>query len=669
MNPAARMAFRVPRGHWFAMAWLIVCLLANIAVAAGTPNDSRVLLIVWDGLRPDMVSAADTPNLARLQAGGVEFADHHSTYPTLTMINASSFATGAYPGTHGFYGNWIWVPKANGRDSSDRIVDFQQPVFTEDYAILQAIDAAEAGRLFSVPTVFEAAARAGLNVALLGKGGPTFVQNRRGTVPFIDDKTVMPQSFAQALANASVPIPKLWRNAYPADPDTNFSKSDDPTAISGSALMKHGAIADPTRTDVQPFVSVNAYHARVLTDYVLPTLKPRLAMLWLRNPDSTEHTFGPGSAAAHQALRSTDAILGGVLTRLDELGLSASTNIMIVSDHGHSHVSGSLDYFPLRAVNNGAVGDIDANGYSVSGDVRTVDLLRRAGLLAYDGMREQCNSVLSGIGRNGLSMYLHKPIDAQFVCNPNIVTTGDFTVPGKLPAHTPYAVVAPDGGSEYVYVPSHDATFVEKLVRFFQSRPQYGAVFIDSKRYGRVSGALPLSVVRLANAEGRNPDLIVSFNFDADARISGLPGIEYSSSYVASNRGTHGSFSPRDVHNVLIANGPAFKPDFHRDELPSANVDVAPTIAAILGLRLPSADGRALYEALRDSKNKPQLLRQEVLRPEQPAMALKIVGPDDPDGAVINTAVSNYTIELHTKLVRDGKREYRYFDSAQALRY
>jgi arylsulfatase A-like enzyme len=52
------------------------------------------------------------------------------------------------------------------------------------------------------------------------------------------------------------------------------------------------------------------------------------------------------------------------------------------------------------------------------------------------------------------------------------------------------------------------------------------------------------------------------------------------------------------MHNTLIAAGP----DFHQgeaDELPSGNVDLAPTIFAILGIKSPAAmDGRFLAEAM-----------------------------------------------------------------------
>ena len=57
---------------------------------------TRTIVMVWDGLRPDDVTQADTPNLYAMQQAGVNFSDNHSTYPTFTMMNGSSFATGSY---------------------------------------------------------------------------------------------------------------------------------------------------------------------------------------------------------------------------------------------------------------------------------------------------------------------------------------------------------------------------------------------------------------------------------------------------------------------------------------------------------------------------------------------------------------------------------------------
>src|SRR5215470_20358485 len=70
----------------------------------GAPAPRSVVIVVWDGLRPDAVRAEDTPNLVRLRESGVDFQDHHSTYPTFTMMTSAGFAPGGFPGTAGFSG-------------------------------------------------------------------------------------------------------------------------------------------------------------------------------------------------------------------------------------------------------------------------------------------------------------------------------------------------------------------------------------------------------------------------------------------------------------------------------------------------------------------------------------------------------------------------------------
>jgi arylsulfatase A-like enzyme len=655
----------------FTSGIVITSVLANpISVdASQKPSIHRVIIFVWDGLRPDLISVADTPNLARLRDAGVNFKNHHSTYPTLTMINAASFATGAYPATHGFYGNVVWAPQANGHDAANNPVDFSAPVFTEDYAILQAIDRAENGKLLAVPTLFEIAHQQGLVTAIVGKGGPTFLQSRGVADFFMDDKTVMPLSAAAALSTATYPLPAQWAKAYQFSEVPNYRVVGNLSVSNIVPVMVDGITADPSNKDAVINVAANSYQANVFINYVLPTIKPQLSMLWLKNPDSTEHAFGPGSYATRNVLRANDAVLGDLLNKLGDLGWKDQTDIIVVSDHGHSHISGDFQHFPLRTIVAGDVGEISADGYSVSGEVRSADLLRRAGLLAFDGSGPQCNPVMSGIRADRTSVYTHRSVSLFDLCKQADVT-GDFRIPDAEYLKKPYAVIAIDGGSEYYYVPSHDLDFVKALVKFFQSHSQYGAVFIDEKRYGELPGTLPLSSVRLLDSKGNNPDLIVSFAFDADARVSDIPGIEYCGG-AASNRGMHGSFSPRDVHNVLIASGADFKTEY-ADEVPTGNIDVAPTVAHLLGLELQHADGRVLYESLNKSGNVRVSVRQESVVPRKPVKGLHVVAPTDPDGKEIDPLVSSYTIDLQTTVVKqrvEGRtREYRYFDSANAIR-
>src|SRR5271154_1293653 len=49
------------------------------------------------------------PNMSRVKREGVDFANSHSLYPTVTTVNASAIATGHYIGDTGDFGNTIYV--------------------------------------------------------------------------------------------------------------------------------------------------------------------------------------------------------------------------------------------------------------------------------------------------------------------------------------------------------------------------------------------------------------------------------------------------------------------------------------------------------------------------------------------------------------------------------
>jgi hypothetical protein len=230
-------------------------------------------------------------------------------------------------------------------------------------------------------------------------------------------------------------------------------------------------------------------------------------------------------------------------------------------------------------------------------------------------------------------------------------------------------VIATNGGSDYFYVPDHDATTIANLVRFLQSRQEFGAIFVDS-RYGALAGTLPMSMVNLENAARQNkgqPDVIVSFNWDAQQLVNGMPGTEFES--FGGNRGMHGSFSPIDVHNTLVAAGPAFK-SAATVTTPTGNVDVAPTVAQLFGLTMPSADGRVVSEALAAAAASAPTVTARVVNPTTAATGLVFKSPVDPTGATVDAALVNgsYSINLVVKDLTANGKTYRYFDYAQAVR-
>ncbi|WP_051378121.1 alkaline phosphatase family protein [Derxia gummosa] len=682
---------------------------------------TRTIVFVWDGLRPDAINPDDTPNLVALRQRGVWFADHHATFPTFTMVNAASFATGAYPAGNGFWGNTLWAPGASGNDASGRPIDFRQPVFTEDWGVLDALDRASNGRLLRVPTLFETAQQAGLKTAVVGKSGPAFLQDRRRGGIVIDENAVFPLDFAQQLRRDGVALPRNTPVAHGGQPAL-APDNGNPTALAPVATVKlRGGLVsgDPTDSSGPRATAANKALLGLYLDQVLARRAPDLSLIWLREPDSTEHAYGPGSANARLALRAQDERLGELLARLAELKLDASTNVIVVSDHGHSSVGGSPQLFPPRVIADGKLDGIATDGqtgWPVSGEARTAELIARArlGIAAFDGAGCQ-TSAMAGLRRNGSNVYpLLFDASGALCGQPRTqYQTRSYKLPATLPPNA--VVIAANGGAEYLYVPSGDSNLVRKLATFLQSREEYGAVFVAA-RHGRIAGTLPLSAVRLeaeggdaesggapadgaatgpgnaASAAGaagaapgttgraagntaarapfapRTPDIVVSFDFDAGAVVGDLPGTIQSS--FLNSRGMHGSFSPVDVHNTLIAAGPSFKAGGVVQQ-PSGNVDVAPTVAWLLGLRMPRADGRVLFEALAKppSGSVPGAAVAASVA-ATPATGLRFALPTSADGADLDrnkTGRHETTLNFKDLRLPDG-RTLRYFDQAKVQR-
>lgn len=340
-----------------------------------TAKTRKIIIFVWDGLRPDSITAKATPNLYRLAHQGTWFADNHSSYPTFTMMNAASFATGDFAGKTGFYGNTLWNAKAKGIDASHKKVDFQRPVFTEDYHILQDLNQQQP--LVQVYTLFIQAHKKGIITAAVGKSGPAFFQDYQQGGVVLDEKHVYPLSFAKYLQAKQYPLPIDTIYTY-----SHFKlnkNNGNPTAFGLVATLKDGVTTDPTTNLHSAYDRDNEYLMRSFLTEVMPHIHPRLSVVWLRNPDTTEHNYGLGVKAYYDALADQDKLLGHLLKKLKADGTLKNTDIIVVSDHGHSNVSGALHYFPLRSIKNSKVASVVSNGYAVSGDIRPADLLHRAG--------------------------------------------------------------------------------------------------------------------------------------------------------------------------------------------------------------------------------------------------------------------------------------------------
>src|SRR5262249_10635449 len=145
------------------------------------------------------------------------------------------------------------------------------------------------------------------------------------------------------------PLPANTPFAYAAGMVKLGTTNGTPTVSAAKTLFADKVTSDPTDKLGAPTNGQNYYMLDLYIRYVLPK-NPDLTLIWFRSPDSPEHAYGPGSYNYHDALKAQDYLLGQLQAALKAQGILGLTNIIVVSDHGHSTVSGPFSLFPLRAV-------------------------------------------------------------------------------------------------------------------------------------------------------------------------------------------------------------------------------------------------------------------------------------------------------------------------------
>ncbi len=257
------------------------------------PPGRRVLIMIWDGLRPDMVSEQTTPTLVDLARRGVWFENSHSCFPTDTRVNAACLATGARPGVHGVVGNELYVPQIKPRGT----------VSTAERATLERLAKLSGGRALDVPTISEVVQDLGLTAASAASGseGTALLCN------YARDSIIIHPGFCQ------------------------------PAALEEYIYERFGRVAPQA-----PAEERNRFVVEAFVQHVLPEVEPELAILWLTTPDDAQHRAGLGAPQAMASIRANDEHLKSVLDALETHGLLEKTDIIVGSDHGFSTVAGQV---------------------------------------------------------------------------------------------------------------------------------------------------------------------------------------------------------------------------------------------------------------------------------------------------------------------------------------
>ena len=250
----------------------------------------RVVVVVLDGLRRDLIDEVRTPALARFAQRAQTFAAHCSVFPSATRVVSASMATGCLPARHELQGNTLALME-NGRLVYH---DAGHPEFLQHKRRVT-------GRSLGVPTLAERVAPYG------------------GMILF---SNVSPGA------------------AYAHDPDGHGHVYHRAGSFGPGRSRLAGAQA---LAIAQHAAGESAMTSRFI-DEVLVERRPPVAILWMGEPDATQHIRPLGSPEHLQVLRQADANAARVFAMVDRLRDRGEDILLIAcSDHGHQTVLRVID--------------------------------------------------------------------------------------------------------------------------------------------------------------------------------------------------------------------------------------------------------------------------------------------------------------------------------------
>jgi arylsulfatase A-like enzyme len=551
------------------LVWLSAGLTVLFTGMAFAQNSvpRNLILFVPDGLRGRIVTPQTAPTMAEIRDKGVNFKNSHALFPTFTTANASAMATGHYLGDTGDFSNTIYtgypVGPANGTVT---------PFLESDPVIIDA-DEHFGGDYLNEETLLKMARAQGYSTAAMGKLGPTL----------IFDHTDKPG--ADGLHSIVIDDSTGGKGGVPLSQEMQAALTKAGLPLVAPSRGDNGKAGDArTPGTVVPNTAQQAWFADVATRVVLPMFKARnkpfVLVFWSRDPDGSQHNNGdslntvtPGinGPTSLAGIKNADNNLARLRKALDDLGLSASTNIIISSDHGFSTISKESKTSPsAKAAYDDTPKDFLPMGFLA------IDLSKALGLPLSD------------------------PNDKNARVADNAHPKAGNGLLGNDPAK-PDLVVATNGGSDLIYLPNKDRKLAERTVKALLEQDYVSGIFVDDD-LGKFPGTLPMSQLGLkGKAMTPNPSIVINFrSYTTGCDEPTNCSVEIADTVLRQGQGMHGSFGRGDTLNFTAAIGPDFKAGYV-DALPVSNADVGATAAKLLGLTpKPKGNliGRVMTEAM-----------------------------------------------------------------------
>jgi arylsulfatase A-like enzyme len=544
----------------------ISVLSAGTAVGQNnTPHN--LILFVPDGLRGQIVSPQTAPAMADVRDKGVNFKNSHSLFPTFTTSTASAMATGHYLGDTGDFSNTIYTGYPVGP------ADGTVTPFLEVNPVIADVDEHFGGDYLNEETVLKLARDKGYSTAAIGKVGPTLIFDHT-------DKTG-----AEGLHSIVMDDATGGKNGVPLSEEmkTALTKANLPLATPSRGDNGKSGDAKTPGTLV-PNTAQQAYFADVASKVVLPMFKARgkpfVLVFWSRDPDGSQHNTGdslnaviPGinGPTSLAGIKNADDNLAQLRKVIEELGLTATTNIMIASDHGFSTISKESKTSPSARITY----DDTPKDFLPMGFV-AIDLAKVLELPLFDPNNKNAPVADNAHPKAGNGLLGNDPLK-------------------------PELVVATNGGSDLIYLPNQDRKLARRTIKALLQQDYVSGLFVRDD-LGRHAGTLPMSLLGLrGKAVTPTPAIVVNFrSYAAGCDQPTNCSVEIADTVLRQGQGMHGSFGRGDTLNFMAAIGPDFKSGY-LDPLPVSNADVGATAAMLLGLtpkHRGNLVGRVITEAM-----------------------------------------------------------------------
>ncbi len=278
-------------------SFLLAIFCCCQVLCQGIQAQTRNLIVVFDGLRPDYITPEIMPNLYRFKQSNSYGNAGHSVFPCVTRVNSSGYATGSYPWKTGILGNNIFLP----------MLDSLRIFNTGNARDLLTIDSATGGHLLTTRSLGEILRDNGQRMFVFSSGssGQALLQNHTVNGAVINPELILPVSLKQDL------------------------------------IQTVGNPPAPNHTD--GFIGLHRWATDALFHYGLPDNGPEVCAIWYSDPDESAHATGVGSPFTIKALAGVDQQFQRILDTLQARHLTDQFNIIITADHGFITNGGSED--------------------------------------------------------------------------------------------------------------------------------------------------------------------------------------------------------------------------------------------------------------------------------------------------------------------------------------